>query len=144
VENLVGYAKDDLMVPLSMNDPEPLSGATGGDLGQLNEAAAAWYAQVNAAVHSEICAVPAERLVTEQELLAALPSLRLEVGPKPITRKVDKLSCIRFASGRYSVPNALIGTTVTVLAENTPACCGSSNRSPENSMPNIGRRPDLA
>ncbi len=114
VENLVGYAKDDLMVPLSLHDEEPVSRA---ELGRLNEAAAAWCGEVNAAVHSEICAVPAQRLTTEQELLGELPSLRLEVGPKPITRKVDKLSCIRFASGRYSVPNALIGTTVTVLVD---------------------------
>jgi hypothetical protein len=30
---------------------------------------------------------------------------------------VDKLSCIRFGSARYSVPNRLIGTTVTVLVD---------------------------
>ena len=35
----------------------------------------------------------------------------------PTTRKVDKLSCIRFGSGRYSVPNRLIGKTVTVLVD---------------------------
>jgi hypothetical protein len=107
VENLVGYAKTDLMVPQG-----PLE-----DLGAANIAAAAWCVEVNAAVHSEICAVPAERLATEVELLAALPSLRPEFGAKPTTRKVDKLSCIRFASGRYSVPNKLIGTTVTVLVD---------------------------
>jgi hypothetical protein len=31
---------------------------------------------------------------------------------KPVSRKVDKLSCVRFGSARYSVPNRLIGTTV--------------------------------
>jgi transposase len=113
VENLVGYAKDDLMVPLQLSEAPVVD----VDLAQLNNAAAAWCGEVNAAVHSEICAVPTERLATEQELLGGLPSLRLEVGPKPITRKVDKLSCIRFASGRYSVPNALIGATVTVLVD---------------------------
>ena len=46
-----------------------------------------------------------------------MPSLRPEIGARPTTRKVDKLSCIRFASGRYSVPNRLIGTTVTVLVD---------------------------
>lgn len=40
-----------------------------------------------------------------------------KVGAKPTTRKVDKLSCIRFGSARYSVPNALIGTTVRVLVD---------------------------
>jgi hypothetical protein len=108
VENLVGYAKHDLMVPLELHH------ANGVELAAANAAAATWGEEVNAATHSEVCAVPAERLVTEQQLLGGLPSLRLVVGPRPITRKVDKLSCIRFASGRYSVPNALIGVTVTV------------------------------
>ena len=57
VERLVGYAKADLMVPQA-----PFAG-----LAAANAAAAAWCAEVNAAVHSEICAVPAERLVTERE-----------------------------------------------------------------------------
>jgi transposase len=111
VENLVGYAKADLMVPLQMD------GAPVSDLVAANQAAAVWCAEVNAATHSEICAVPADRLTTERELLAPLPSLRAEFGAKPTTRKVDKLSCIRFASGRYSVPNKLIGKTVTVLVD---------------------------
>jgi len=33
-----------------------------------------------------------------------------------VVRKVDKLSCVRFASGRYSVPNRLIGRHVRLLA----------------------------
>jgi len=115
VENLVGYAKDDLMVPLTLDD-DPWKGP-GSGLARVNARAATWCAEVNAATHSEICAVPAQRLDTERGLLAVLPSLRLEVGPKPIARKVDKLSCIRFASARYSVPNHLIGTTVTVLVD---------------------------
>ena len=48
VENLVGYAKRDLMVPQ----------APFGDLAAANAAAVAWCAEVNGAVHSEICAVP--------------------------------------------------------------------------------------
>jgi hypothetical protein len=68
---------------------------------------------VNGAVHSEICAVPAERLVTERELLAPLPSLRASIG-KTVTRTVDRLSCVRFASARYSVPTRLIGARVQV------------------------------
>ncbi len=112
VENVVGYAKDDLLVPLELDEDPWAGGLTG-----LNERAVAWCGEVNAAVHSEIHAVPEQRLATEAELLGALPSLRLEVGPKPTTRKVDKLSCIRFGSARYSVPNRLIGTTVTVLVD---------------------------
>jgi len=115
VENLVGYAKADLMVPLHMN-AAPV-GRLAIDLTTANRAAAAWCAEVNAAIHSEICAIPADRLTTERELLAALPSLRPEFGAKPTTRKVDKLSCIRLGSARYSVPNRLIGKTVTVLVD---------------------------
>jgi hypothetical protein len=62
-------------------------------------------------VHSEICAVPAEQLVIERELLAGLPSLRPSIG-RVVTRKVDRLSCVRFGSARYSVPTRLIGTQV--------------------------------
>ena len=115
MENLVGYAKDDLMVPLTLED-DPWKGP-GSGLARVNARAATWCAEVNAATHSEICAIPARRLDTERGLLAVLPSLRLEVGPKPVARKVDKLSCIRFASARYSVPNQLIGATVTVLVD---------------------------
>ena len=106
VENLVGYAKADLMVPQ----------APFGDFGAANAAAAEWCAEVNGAVHSEICAVPAERLVTEQELLAPLPSLRASIG-KVVTRTVDRLSCVRFASARYSVPVRLIGSKVQLRAD---------------------------
>jgi transposase len=106
VENLVGYAKSDLMV----------AQAPFGDLAAANAAARSWCAEVNAATHSEICAVPAERLVTERELLAPLPSLRASTG-RLVTRKVDRLSCVRFASARYSVPAALIGTQVGVRTD---------------------------
>jgi transposase len=106
VENLVGYSKRDLMTP----EQPSLS-----DLAAANTAAAAWCAEVNAATHSEICAVPAARLEQERPLLGVLPSLRCEIGPKPISRKVDKLSCVRFGSARYSVPNRLIGTTVLIV-----------------------------
>lgn len=112
VENLVGYAKDDLLVPLELEDD-----AWSGGYAGLNERARAWCVEVNGRRHSEIHAVPTDRLESERELLGELPSLRLEVGPAPITRKVDKLSCIRFGSARYSVPNALIGRVVTVLVD---------------------------
>jgi len=104
VENLVGYAKSDLMVPGEL---------TVDDLAGANAAGAVWCAEVNAAVHSEICAVPAERLVVERELLGVLPSLRARTG-KLVVRKVDRLSCIRFGSARYSVPTRHIGRQVEV------------------------------
>jgi transposase len=68
VENLVGYAKRDLIVPQA-----PFT-----DLAAANEQATAWCVEVNGVTHSEICAVPAEQLVIERELLAPLPSLRGE------------------------------------------------------------------
>src|SRR5207237_10879965 len=106
VENLVGYAKADLMVPQA-----PFAG-----LAAANAAAAAWCAEVNGAVHSEICAVPAEQLVIERELLGPLPSLRAATG-RLASRKVDRLSCVRFASARYSVPVALIGAEVRLRTD---------------------------
>jgi hypothetical protein len=104
VERLVGYAKTDLMVPQQPFD----------DLTSANAAAAAWCDEVNAALHAEICAVPADRLATEQPLLGVLPSLRLELASKAVSRKVDRLSCVRFGSARYSVPSRLIGHQVTL------------------------------
>ncbi len=115
VENLVGYAKTDLMIP-GMIDDAGGSGEQFADLAAANTAAAAWCVEVNAVLHSEICAVPAERLAVERELLATLPSLRASIG-KSITRKVDRLACVRFGSARYSVPVRFIGTHVRLHVE---------------------------
>ena len=101
VEHLVGYAKAGLIVPQ----------APFGGFSAANAAAAQWCAEVNGVTHSEICAVPAERLVIERELLAPLPSLRASIGRR-VMRKVDRLSCVRFGSARYSVPVRLIGDEV--------------------------------
>lgn len=61
VEHLVGYAKRDLLVPAQLDGPVDLSAA--------NQAARAWCAEVNAVAHSEICAVPDQRLEHERPLL---------------------------------------------------------------------------
>ena len=111
VENLVGYAKTDLMIPGADGSGDPFT-----DVGAANTAAAAWCVEVNAAVHAEICAVPAERLLVERELLAPLPSLRAGIGGS-VTRKVDRLSCVRFGSARYSVPVRFIGAQVRLHVE---------------------------
>jgi transposase len=105
VEHLVGYAKRDLVVPAG---GWPL-------LEEANEAAGAWCAEVNARVHSEIAAVPAERLGTERKVLRPLPSLRPPLR-RGLTRKVDRLSTVRIGSARYSVPSPLVGATVEVAA----------------------------
>jgi transposase len=104
VEALVRYAKSDLVVPAD---------DFGDDLGAGNAAAVAWCAEVNAAVHSEIAAVPDERLLVERNVLRALPSLRptMQLG---VARKVDKLSTVRIGSARYSVPHLLRGQHVNL------------------------------
>lgn len=109
MENLVGYAQRDLAVPLFT---EAAVVGTAVDVHAANAAAKIWCAEVNARVHSETCAVPDEKLESERELLSALPSLRLQIGPPPVTRKVDRLSSVRFVSARYSVPVRFIGRAV--------------------------------
>jgi hypothetical protein len=111
VENLVGYAKTDLMIPGAGGSGDPFT-----DVRAANAAAAVWCVEVNAAVHAEICAVPAERLLVERELLAPLPSLRASIG-RMVTRKVDRLACVRFGSARYSVPVRFIGAQVRLHVE---------------------------
>lgn len=103
VENLVGYAKRDIPTP-------------GGDadLAAWNQAAVDWCGERNTVSHSEIAAVPLERLAVEVDLLRPLPALRPRIGRAEI-RKVDKLATIRVASARYSVPSALVGTKVEAV-----------------------------
>ena len=119
VENLCGYAQRDLAV-LLLTDAA-ITG-TPVDVRAANAAARAWCVEVNAAVHSEIMAVPDERLLIERELLQALPSLRLQIGAPSVLRKVDRLSCIRYASARYSVPTRLIGASVAVVVDHGAVC----------------------
>ncbi|NTY63968.1 IS21 family transposase [Mycolicibacterium sphagni] len=119
VENLCGYAQRDLAVPLLT---EAAVAGTAVDLRMANAAAAAWCTEVNAVVHSEIAAVPNERLLTERELLQPLPSLRLQIGAASVLRKVDRLSCVRYGSARYSVPTRLIGATVAVVLDHGAVC----------------------
>ena len=103
VEHLVGYAKADLVVPAGGWD----------DLGAANEDAAAWCAEVNGRLHSEIAAVPAERLARRAALLAPLPSLRPAPAPAAV-RTVDRLRTVRYGSARYSVPGEHIGRRVEI------------------------------
>src|SRR6185436_15673358 len=109
VENLVGYAQRDLVIPA-------IGEGGWADLAAANAAAQAWCAEVNAQVHSEIAAVPAERLVTEREVLRRLPSLRppLREGE---ARKVDRTGMVRFGSARYAVPSERVGQVIQVRAE---------------------------
>lgn len=125
VEALVRYGKDDLARPLLLEATRAVGGAdlsvgaarVLADLTGANHRAAAWCSEVNAALHSEIAAIPTARLASEVGLLTQLPSLRPAIGPAPTTRKVDKLSTIRLGSARYSVPRRLVGTRVSVVVD---------------------------
>ncbi len=105
VEALCRYAQVDLVVP-----------AEGwSDEAEANAAARDWCDEVNAQLHSEIAAVPNDRIAEERQVLRPLPSLR-PVLFRGETRKVDKLATVRFGSARYSVPKELVGRSVEVLA----------------------------
>lgn len=114
VEHLCGYAQSDLVVPLLT---EAAVSGVSVSIAAANAAAVTWCVEVNAAVHSEIAAVPDARLAVERKLLAPLPSLRLEIGAVSVTRKVDRLSCVRYGSARCSVPTRLIGATVAIVID---------------------------
>jgi len=92
VENLCGYVQRDLLVPALLEPEWP-------DLAAANAAARAWCAEVNRQVHSEICAVPNDRLVRERQVLRPLPARRppLRAGEH---RKVEKRGSMRFGSAR--------------------------------------------
>ena len=106
VEALVGYAKRDLLVP----------GGGWPTIDEANAAARAWCAEVNDQRHSEIAAVPSERLVVERTLLRPLPSLRPAIAPTA-SRTVDRLRTVRYGSARYSVPGPFIGRRVDLTVE---------------------------
>ena len=109
MENLVGYAKRDLIVGCGLVPDEDRA----LDLSAANTAALTWCAEVSTALHSEVAAVPATRLTeTELDLLAGSPLLRPPIGGPAVTRKVDRLSCVRYGSARYSVPTTAIGALV--------------------------------
>jgi hypothetical protein len=92
VENLVGYAKSDLLVPLLTEAAavEPVSAST------ANAAAQSWCVEVNAAVHSEICAIPSQRLTHEATFARVVavaepadrPGAGAAQGRPPVVRQV--------------------------------------------------------
>lgn len=105
IESVCGYVQRDLIVPADAWATEA----------EANDACRAWCAEVNGRVHSETAAVPDDRLVEERNLFRPLPSLRPPLR-RGVTRRVDKLCCIRIGSARYSVPRELVGRDVTVIA----------------------------
>lgn len=117
VEALVGYAQTDLVIPSD----------GWACVDDSNADARRWGIEVNTRMHSEICAIPAQRLAQERHLMRALPSLRPPLRRGEI-RKVDRLSTVRFGSARYSVPSRLIGRRVEVIAGEREViiCCGEA------------------
>ena len=104
VENLVAYAKSDLVVPAD---------SWGGRVAEANRAARTWGLEVNGRLHSETQAVPSARLDEERPLMRPLPSLRPPLCRGEL-RKVGRLQTVRFASARYSLPSAWVGKQVEV------------------------------
>ena len=100
VENLVGYAQRDLVVPL-LTDADLAGRPVGVDA--ANAAAKIWCAEVNAQLHSEIAAVP-DRLLVERNVLRPLPSLRLDIGPPPVTRRHRNTTVVPARRGRLRTP----------------------------------------
>ncbi len=117
VERLVGYAKSDLVVGCG-----PFT-----DVASADEAAPAWCEEVNGRMHSEIAAVPAQRLQVERDVLRPLPGLRPAIAAG-VERKVDRLATVRFGSARYSVPAALVGARVRILVEGRDVTIFAANR----------------
>ena len=118
VENLCGYAQRDLAVPFADRGCHRrcLSGSAGA-----NAAVAAWCAEVNATAHSEIHAIPDDRLIAERELLQ--PPRRCacrSVRPRCYARSTGCRVCATV--GPYSVPTRLIGATVAVVVDHGAVC----------------------
>jgi transposase len=101
VEALVRYVKSDCV---------PFGGFS--SLDQANRWGQAWMQEANSAAHPELCAVPAERLQTERQLLRPLRERPVVASGE--RRKVDKCATVRIASARYSVPADLVGQWVDV------------------------------
>ena len=100
VENLVGYAKRDLVLP------------DADDLAVLNDAAPGVVrGGERPRAQRDVRRPDRVRLETEREVLRELPMLRPRIGRSEM-RKVDKLSTVRVASARYSVPHTLVGRHV--------------------------------
>jgi len=117
VENLVGYAKSDLVIP------------AGGwpNVDAANADARGWCAEVNGRIHSEIVAIPDVRLAAERNVLRPLPSLRPAVAPIAV-RKVDRLRTIRYGCARYSVPGEYIGKRVELAVAGGELVISASGR----------------
>jgi transposase len=86
-----------------------------GSIAELNARAAAWLAaEVHPRPHRVTGVAPAERLVAEQALLTALPRIRYDTARIEPRRVGAPIPLVEVDSVPYSVPPALVGTTVEV------------------------------
>jgi len=104
-EATVKIAKADL-VPAVVNLAAEYAG-----FGELEDACAAWCERVNARVHRESAAVPAQRLPAEREHLHPLPA-QPYVAALGEERLVNDDQTVRFGSVRYSTPPGHAGDRV--------------------------------
>ena len=88
-----------------------------GGIAGLNARAQAWCEEVNSRRHSEIHAIPVQRQVTEVELLGELAVAAAGGRPEADQPEGRQALLHPVRIRRYSVPNRLIGTTVTVLVD---------------------------
>ena len=135
MENLVGYAKSDLMIPEELSVADLRRGEREGRRlvrrGERRRPLRDLRGPRRAAGRpSGSCSAP-------------LPSLRAEIG-KVVTRKVDRLSCVRFGSARYSVPTDRSVADVELRVEDgvhRRRCTGGSSPSTSSSPPGRPRSP---
>jgi transposase len=104
-EHTVKIAKADL-VPTTANLRDAY-----GSFGELAEACLQWCERVNARVHRETAAAPAERIIVERRHLHVLP-VEPHAAALGEQRLVDDDQTIRFGSVRYSTPPGHVGAKV--------------------------------
>src|SRR5712691_896273 len=109
-EATVRVAKADL-VPTEANLREAYR-----SFAELDGACEQFCAAINARVHRETCAAPADRLAVERTRLHRLPDAPYTAALGE-TRMVGADQMIRFGSVRYSTPPGLAGTEVWVRAD---------------------------
>jgi hypothetical protein len=93
VENLCGYVQTDLLIPALLEPEWP-------DLAAANVAARTWCAEVNSQVHSEICAVPNDRLLSKSPCYGHCRPAVHRSAPWKAARSTNAAV---FGSGRHAI-----------------------------------------
>ena len=113
VENFCGYAQRDLAVPL-LTQAE-IDGTPRGPAGRQHRRPPGAGGQ--RAPASGDRPIPDELLHRRTCSAATIAVATVAIGAPSVLRKVDRLSCVRYASARYSVPTRLIGASVAVVVD---------------------------